>query len=30
VEGPPFHGTERTLQQEMKLFCEGLEVPQRT
>jgi len=25
VEGPPFAGTEMILQQEMKLFCEGLE-----
>lgn len=25
VEGPPFHGTEVVLKQEMKLFCEGLE-----
>jgi AcrR family transcriptional regulator len=24
VEGPPFRQTEKTLQQEMKLFCEGL------
>ena len=26
VEGPPFRQTERTLKQEMKLFCEGLKV----
>ena len=25
VEGPPFGGTEMVLEQEMKLFCEGLE-----
>jgi AcrR family transcriptional regulator len=25
VEGPPFHGTEMVLQQEIRLFCEGLE-----
>lgn len=25
VEGPPFAGTEMILEQEMKLFCEGLE-----
>ncbi|MEX2264331.1 MAG: TetR/AcrR family transcriptional regulator [Bryobacteraceae bacterium] len=24
IEGPPFRQTERTLQQEVKLFCEGL------
>lgn len=24
VEGPPFHGTEHVLKQEIKLFCEGL------
>jgi len=26
VEGPPFRGTEHVLQQEIKLFCEGLRV----
>jgi len=26
VEGPPFFGTERVLQQEVKLFCEGLRI----
>jgi hypothetical protein len=25
VEGPPFRGTEMVLNQEIKLFCEGLE-----
>ncbi|HEY2462381.1 MAG TPA: TetR/AcrR family transcriptional regulator [Candidatus Acidoferrum sp.] len=25
IEGPPFRGTEMVLEQEMKLFCEGLE-----
>jgi AcrR family transcriptional regulator len=24
IEGPPFHATEKTVKQEMKLFCEGL------
>ena len=24
IEGPPFRGTERLLQEEMRLFCEGL------
>ena len=24
IEGPPFRGTYKTLQQEMKLFCEGI------
>jgi AcrR family transcriptional regulator len=26
IEGPPFHTTEKTLELEMKLFCQGLEV----
>lgn len=26
IEGPPFRVTEKTLQLEMKLFCEGLEI----
>jgi AcrR family transcriptional regulator len=25
VEGPPFHGTERTVQQTMKMFCQGIQ-----
>ncbi len=25
IEGPPFRGTERALQQEIRLFCQGLE-----
>lgn len=31
VEGPPFRNTERTMRQEIRLFCEGLEAkPKRT
>jgi AcrR family transcriptional regulator len=29
VEGPPFHGTDYTLQREIALFCEGLEARTR-
>jgi AcrR family transcriptional regulator len=29
VEGPPFQGTEMVLEQEMRLFCEGLETKSR-
>jgi len=29
IEGPPFTATERTLVQEIRLLCEGLEVKQR-
>ncbi len=29
IEGPPFRGAEHALQQQVKLFCEGLEVKRR-